>query len=74
MTDKSQYIVMQCLDAFKDAHGNPGQHKEPVAGFDMPMNKTDALAALKSIEAQRPGEDFSLRRIAPVIQFEPKQL
>ncbi len=30
---------MQCFDAFKDAHGNPGQHKEPLTGFDTPMLK-----------------------------------
>ncbi len=60
---------MQCFDAFKDAQGNPGQHKEPVPGFDVPMTKIDALKALHDMEAQRPNEEFSIRRIAPVIEL-----
>ena len=65
-----EWIVMQCFDTFRDATGNPGQHKEPVPGFDTPMTKEDALKALRGIEAQKPGEDFSIRRIAPVVQLE----
>ena len=66
---KKEWILMQCFDAFRDAQGNAGQHKEPVTGFDAPMTKQAALNALLEIEGQRPNEDFSIRRIAPVIQL-----
>lgn len=70
MTDTAkQWIVMQCFDAFKDAHGDPGQHKEPVPGYDTPMTKAEALKVLEDIEQQRPDEDFLIRRIAPVVDF-----
>ena len=65
-----EWIVMQCFDAFRDANGNPGQQKEPVPGFDTPMTKEDALKALRGIEAQRPQEEFSIRRIEPVVQLD----
>ena len=65
-----EWIVMQCFDAFLDAQGNPGEHKDPMPGFDTPMTKDEALMALEAIEKQRPHEDFSIRRIAPVIPFD----
>ncbi len=65
-----EWIVMQCFDASRDAQGNPGEHKEPVPGLDTAMTKEDALKAFHAIEAQRPGEDFSIRRIAPVVQLD----
>ena len=66
---KKEWVVMHCLDAFKDAHGNTGQHKVILEGYDTPMTKEDALEALNSIEAQRPNEDFSIRRIAEVVNL-----
>lgn len=44
-----KYIVMHCLNAFRDAHGNPGEHKIPLAGYDTPMTKVEALKALKKV-------------------------
>ncbi|MGB7297700.1 MAG: hypothetical protein WBD34_00105 [Burkholderiaceae bacterium] len=68
-----EWIVMHCLDAYKDAFGNPGEHKVPLAGYDTPMTKADALKALALVERARPGEDFSVRRLsgnaAPAIQL-----
>jgi hypothetical protein len=64
-----EWIVKQCFDAFRDAQGNPGQHKEPVPSFDTPMTKEEALKALQDIEAQRPQKDFSIRRITRVVQL-----
>jgi len=68
---RKEWILVQCFDAFRgDAHGDPGEHKEPVPDLDMPMTKQAALQALQEKEAQRPDEDFSIRRIAPVIQLD----
>ena len=64
---RKEWIVMRCIDAYRDADGNPGQQKEPVPGLDTPMTKEEALTALREIEALRPGEDFSIRRIAAVL-------
>lgn len=67
---KKEWVVMHCLDAFKDAHGNAGEHKVILEGYDTPMSKPDALDALKSVERLRPHEDFSIRRIASVHDIE----
>jgi len=69
-SDKKQWIVMQCHDAWHDAQGNPGEHKIPLEGYDIPMTKIDALQALKEAEANRPDEDFSIRKIADVHQLD----
>ncbi len=37
---------MHCLDAYRDVHGNPGEHKVPLDGYDEPMSKDDALKRL----------------------------
>ena len=68
MADK--WVLMQCLDAFKDAQGNPGVHKVPVPGYD-PMSKAEARQALAAIEAERPDEDFSIRKLAEVVNLIP---
>jgi len=60
---------MHCLNAFKDAQGNVGEHKIPLEGYDTPMTKSDALKALQKVEASRPDEDFSIRRLADVSPF-----
>lgn len=60
---------MQWFDAFRDENGNPGEHKIPVSGYDTPMTKSEALEALRLIEADRPGVDFSIRRIAGIVHF-----
>lgn len=70
MSEKPEWIVVHCLDAFRDASGQPGEHKVPVPGYDTPMTKSNALKALRRIEADRPGEDFSIRRVADVLPFE----
>ena len=62
-----EWIVMHCLDAWHDANGNPGQHKVPLKGYDRPMSYAEAWAALEKIEAERPNEDFSIRRVAKVL-------
>ena len=67
--ERKEWILVQCFDPFRDAQGNPGEHKEPVPDLDTPMTKQAALKALQEIEAQRPGEDFSIRRIGPVIKL-----
>ncbi|RLA54441.1 MAG: hypothetical protein DRR42_01745 [Gammaproteobacteria bacterium] len=67
---RKEWILMQCFNAFRDAQGNAGEQKEPIPGFDTPMTKQAALKALREIEARRPGEDFSIRRIAPVIHLD----
>ena len=64
---RKEWIVMRCIDAYHDSAGHPGQHKEPVPGLDAPMTREEALIALREIEALRPGEDFSIRRIARVL-------
>ena len=63
------WIVMHCLNAFKDANGNPGEHKIPLSGYDTPMTKTVALEALAEVEAARPNEDFSIRRLGDLLPF-----
>jgi hypothetical protein len=62
-----KWIVMHCLDAFRDANGNPGEHKIPLEGYDIPMTKTQALKALAEVEKARPNEDFSIRQIGEVL-------
>jgi hypothetical protein len=64
-----EWIVMHCLDAFRDASGQPGEHKVPLAGYERPMSYREAWDALRRIEAGRPGEDFSIRRVAGVLPF-----
>jgi hypothetical protein len=66
-----EWIVMHCLDAFRDASGQPGQHKVPLAGYDQPMSYREAWEALAKIEAERPTEDFSIRRLADVLPLKP---
>jgi hypothetical protein len=61
-----KWIVMHCLDAWRDANGNPGEYKIPLAGYDTPMTKAQALKALSDVEKARPNEDFSIRQIAKV--------
>lgn len=58
---------MHCLNAFTDAKGNPGQHKIPLSGYDTPMTKAVALEALAEVEAARPNEDFSIRRLGDLL-------
>jgi len=60
---------MHCLNAYKDAQGKPGEHKMPLEGYDTPMTKSDALKALQRVEASRPKEDFSIRRLSDVLPF-----
>ena len=64
-----EWIVLHCLDAWRDANGNPGQHKVPLVGYDKPMTYAAAWEALQQIEAERPDEDFSIRRLAEVFPF-----
>ena len=64
-----EWIVLHCLDAWHDANGAPGQHKVPLEGYDTPMSYAEAWDALKRIEAERPDEDFSIRRLAEVFPF-----
>jgi hypothetical protein len=64
-----EWIVMHCLDAFRDASGQPGQHKVPLEGYDQPMSYREAWEALQQIETEHPGEDFSIRRVAEVLAF-----
>ncbi len=66
---KKEWIILQCLNAFRDAQGNPGQHKVPVPGYDTPMTREEARNALSKIEKLRPDDDFSARRIAEVKHF-----
>ena len=54
----------QCLDAFRDAHGNPGQHKVPV--YDTAMIREKALKVLREIQERRPDDEFSMRPITNV--------
>ena len=68
--DTQGWIVMHCLNAYKDEHGNDGEHKVPVEGYDTPMTKIDALSALQEIETTRPNEDFSIRRVPKVAPFQ----
>lgn len=68
-TPQKEWIVVHCVDAYRDAAGNPGQHKVPVPGLDTPMSRDEALQALRRIEAERPGHDFSIRRIATVVSL-----
>jgi len=67
--EPKQWIVMHCLNAFKDAHGKAGEHKIPLEGYDTPMTKTEALKALNDVEKTRPNEDFSIRRLSDVLPF-----
>ena len=60
---------MHCLDAYKDADGNPGDHKVPLEGYSSPMTKSEALKALNEVETSRPNEDFSILRISDELQF-----
>ncbi len=60
---------MQCFDAYNDAQGDSGQHKEPLAVFDTPMLKTEALKALNQFAQRFPDKDFSIRRVASVLEF-----
>ncbi len=60
---------MQCFDAYNDAHGIPGQYKKSLAGFDTPMRKTEALKALNQLAQRFPDKDFSIRRVASVLEF-----
>ena len=60
---------MQCLNAFRDEYGNPGEHKVPVPGLDVPMEREEAREALRKIQEARPDDEFSIRRIAPVLAF-----
>jgi len=60
---KKEWIVMHCINAFRDADGNKGEHKVPVAGYDLSMTKEEALNALHEIEQAQPKKDFSIRRI-----------
>lgn len=71
MTQKKEWIVMHCLDAYRDANGQPGAHKIPLEGYDTPMTKAEALAALKQVVQGRPNQDFSIRKIAAVVEFTP---
>ena len=71
--DPKKWIVMHCLDAFKDAHGNQGEHKIPLEGYDIPMTKAEALKALAEVENIRPNEDFSIRRLSDVLPFKPQR-
>ena len=68
--ESKEWIVMQCIDAYRDAQGDPGEHKQPVPGLDTPMTRSEALQALEDIEQRRPGEDFSIRRVAPVVPID----
>lgn len=61
---KREWSVMRCLNAYRDVHGNPGQHKVPLDGYDHPMTKDEALKRLAEVEQARPDEDFSIRRLA----------
>ena len=63
---KREWIILHCLDAWRDANGKPGQHKVPLEGYDRPMSYAEAWAALEKIETERPNEDFSIRRVAEV--------
>lgn len=66
---EKQWIVMHCLDAFKDANGQAGEHKIPLEDYDTPMTKATALEALAKIEQARPHEDFSIRRLGDLLPF-----
>lgn len=69
----SEWIVVQCFDAYRNPDGTPGQDKRPVAGFDTPMSKADALDALRRLERERSEEDFSIRRLGDVVNLERDQ-
>ena len=55
-TDK-RWVVMECLHAYRVAHGHPGEQKLQISPL---MTKPEALAALAKYEAQRPNADFSI--------------
>jgi hypothetical protein len=55
--DNDKWVVMECLNAFKDANGHPGETKVPVSPA---MSKAEALA---EIEAHKPKADFSIRKL-----------
>ena len=44
---KKEWVVMHCLDAFKDAHGNAGQHKVILEGYGHPDDKTGRSRGFK---------------------------
>jgi hypothetical protein len=66
------WIVIHCLDAFRDAHGNPGEHKIPLKGYDTPMTKKEALKALKNVVKAHPNEDFSIRQVGENFAVKPR--
>ncbi len=68
--EKKEWIVMHCLNAFKDASGQAGEHKIPLKGYDTPMTKAAALKALAEVENTRPNEDFSIRRLGDLLRFQ----
>jgi len=46
--ERKEWIVMQCIDAYRDAQGDPGEHKKPVPGLDTPMTRSEALQSFES--------------------------
>ena len=66
---KKEWIILQCFDAYHSKDGKPGSWKEPVPGYDVPMTREKALAALREIEQKKPDEDFSMRKVASVTKL-----
>ena len=64
----ASYIIIEILNAFEDAHGQPGRQTRPLEGYDKPMSEKEGREALKAVTASHEGE-FTLRVLSDVLTF-----
>lgn len=64
--DVREWCIVECLDAFRDEQGRPGQHKVPVTDLAELYTRDEAWHQLEAWERRHPDRDFSMRRVKPV--------
>lgn len=61
-----EWVILECLDAFRDELGRPGQHKVPVTDLAKLYTRAEAFDVLGEWVERFPDREFSMRRVEPV--------
>ena len=65
-SEAREWCIVECLNAFRDEHGRPGEHKRPVTDLAALYTRGEAWDELREWERRYLSRDFSMRRLTPV--------
>ena len=65
--DAREWVVVECLDAFRDETGGRGETKVPVTDLAALYTRAEAWAELHVWTHRYPDREFSMRRVSSVV-------